>query len=523
MCGKIRFHQDAALLRSSALDARLSQAPGLAPRPAVETAGTQQNPFMSEMLQNAPPCQTPLRVIIIGGGYTGVAYAIHLIGNTACALEIGIVEPASLLGRGIAYGTQEHAHRINVPSDRMSVYPSDPTHATRWLFSHGVLPDASSTDARGHHYVARAHYGAYVADTLSHCVAGTGGRVTLIQHRGSAVAINPGTSHRHIVQIDSGQRLPADLVVLTCGHAVPVLPCEVVTTVLADLRRIADPWKAGALRAIAADDNVLLVGTGLTMADVLASLVAAGHRGRIKAISRRGLLPKQQGQFANFDFLGDRTAPTTARGLLRLARQRIEENRYCGWHPVLDGLRAQLQTLWPALPPAEQLRVVRRLLPFWEIHRFRIGTQVQATLSEAIATGKLLVRQAGIVGIRLENDQLFCLLRPRGAPAQEEAFERVIFCTGPEKNIARNPLIAAMLADGTVKKDAIGVGLAVDRQSRVIDAHGRVVDGMYAYGPITRGTFGEMTGAPDIAQHIDRMMQQFNPVAGLRERLPATI
>lgn len=474
---------------------------------------------MSENLQNAPAGHTPLRSIIIGGGYTGVAYAIHLIGNTTHALEIGIVEPATMLGRGIAYGTQEDAHRINVPSDRMSLYQDDPTHATRWLFSHGVLPDATSTDARGHHYVARKHYGAYVADTLERCVAAAGARVTLVHHRGNAVAIKPGTAHRHIVQIDPDRKLPADLVVLTCGHAAPVFPCEVDAALRTHPRLIADPWKAGALHAIAADDNVLLVGTGLTMADVLASLVAVGHRGLITAISRRGLLPQPHGEFANLDFLGDRAAPTTARGLLRLARQRIEDNRHCGWHPVLDGLRAQLQTLWPALPPAEQRRVVNRLLPFWEIHRFRIGTQVQATLSEAITAGRLVVRPAGIVGIRLQDDQLHCLLRPRGALVQQEVFDRVIFCTGPEKNIARNSLIAALLADGTVKKDALGAGLAVDRQSRVLDAHGRAVVGMYAYGPITRGTFGEMTGAPDIAQHVERMMQQFDPVAGLRECL----
>lgn len=41
-----------------------------------------------------------------------------------------------------------------------------------------------------------------------------------------------------------------------------------------------------------------------------------------------------------------------------------------------------------------------------------------------------------------------------------------------------------------------------------------MVDGLFAYGPITRGTFGEMTGAPDIAQHLEQVMRQFDPLDG---------
>ena len=194
-------------------------------------------------------------------------------------------------------------------------------------------------------------------------------------------------------------------------------------------------------------------------------------------------------------------------------------NRPRDWHPVLDGLRAQLHLLWPALPAAEQRRAVRRLLPFWEVHRFRIGPQVQATLSRAIATSQLKVLQAGVTSIAPVNNGLQCQLRLPGGLARQASFERVIFCTGPEKNIMRNPLIGVLLARGTVSLDAVNAGLAVDRQSRVLDANSEVVRGWYAYGPITRGTFGEMTGAPDIAQHVEELLRRSDPVAGFDQPL----
>jgi uncharacterized NAD(P)/FAD-binding protein YdhS len=40
----------------------------------------------------------------------------------------------------------------------------------------------------------------------------------------------------------------------------------------------------------------------------------------------------------------------------------------------------------------------------------------------------------------------------------------------------------------------------------LIDALGSMQSDLFAFGPITRGTFGEMTGAPDILRQIERVV-----------------
>ena len=182
-------------------------------------------------------------------------------------------------------------------------------------------------------------------------------------------------------------------------------PCPLGQGVATSRRFVPDPWAADALAGIEPEATVLIVGTGLTMADVVTSLRAGGHRGRITAVSRRGLLPKAHGIFlTSLDVLGPER-PGTALDLLRLLRRRVAAaDGALGWQPVLDSFRKVLPDLWNDLPPRERRRVVRRLLPFWEVHRFRIAPQIADALERARAEGQLRGERAAVTGLTRAGD-----------------------------------------------------------------------------------------------------------------------
>jgi uncharacterized NAD(P)/FAD-binding protein YdhS len=470
----------------------------------------------------------PLRIVVVGGGFTGIAFIIHAIrasmggrnrefasegaspftSKLERRLDFALVEPAAELGRGIAYGTADSLHRINVPSDRMSLLADDAGHATRWLIEHDCL-DPGSTDTQGHHYVSRERYGAYVAATLRDTLAAAGEHVRFTHWRASATAIR-ATGAGYEVVLDTGAALDADRVALCFGHAAPSLPCEVDDATMRDPALIANTWAPGAFERIPRNASVLVVGTGLTMADVAVSLLGRDHRGPITAISRRGLLAQPHGLFSDTaDFLADGPPPATARALLRMLRNRIARERaQLGWQPAVDALRFDMHAIWRALPGHEQRRAARRLLSFWDVHRFRVAPQIHAALQQAIATHRIVVETSGIACIEHTAGGLRATLRRPGGALEQRVFDAIVLCTGPAKNIAENRLVRSLLEVGLARLDAVGIGLDVNPRSQLKDRDGNLVPGLFAFGPITRGTFGEMTGAPDIARHLERILKE---------------
>jgi len=445
----------------------------------------------------------PARLAIIGGGFTGAAFAIHVLKHASQPVLIDVVEPAHELGRGAAYATDETVHRINVPSDRMSLFSDDGAHFTRWLFEHGWLPDVGSTDSFGWHYVPRSAFGAYVGDSLERARAKARKGAVLRVTRSRALSLRRESCGWRVILRDQKSFL-VDSVALCTGHT-PGIPCPISGAAMGHPGLVPQPWKAGSLNAVGKHDSVLIVGTGLTMADAAAALERAGHRGRITAISRRGLLPRTHGLFTNgVEAFDGNTPPKSAIELLRAVRQSIRTHAgRADWQCVVDAVRGNLPIIWRSLPAGERLRVVRRLLPYWEVHRFRISPQTHEAVMRAFSERRLTVERAAILSLDVENGRLVaCLSSSAGA---RRAFDSVILCAGPSKELVTQPLLADLIRDGFAQPDEVGLGVKVDKLSQVVDKRETPQAHLLALGPITRGSFGEMTGAPDIVRQIERV------------------
>jgi uncharacterized NAD(P)/FAD-binding protein YdhS len=76
----------------------------------------------------------------------------------------------------------------------------------------------------------------------------------------------------------------------------------------------------------------------------------------------------------------------------------------------------------------------------------------------------------------------------------------VVNCTGAALDLAvsQDALACQLLADGVIRAHPTGLGLDVDPDGRVRDAHGAPHANMFAVGPITQGAFWESTAVPEI-------------------------
>ncbi|MFX8585658.1 FAD-dependent oxidoreductase, partial [Acinetobacter baumannii] len=73
------------------------------------------------------------RVIIVGGGASGVLLAAHLLRRGASDIEVLLIEREPEVGKGLAYSTDHPHHLLNVRAANMSAFADEPDHLIKWL------------------------------------------------------------------------------------------------------------------------------------------------------------------------------------------------------------------------------------------------------------------------------------------------------------------------------------------------------------------------------------------------------
>ena len=441
-------------------------------------------------------------VAIIGGGFTGAATAWNLARGDH-GLRVLIFEPRARLGAGVAYDTDEPVHRINVPAVRMSIDPERPDDFANWLAETGYgQTDAEAATHDGNLYPRRRAFGDYAGARLAPFVAG--GSVSHVRARVTGlIKVDDGWQ----LAADDGTIHHADRVVIATTHPAPTAPRQLVSMLEGHPRFIADATVPGALEAIRASDSVLVVGNGLTSADVIASLLSRGHRGKITSISRRGLRSRGHAAAPQEPFGDFTTRPIrSARLLVRRVREAIGQADIFGvsWHAVLDAARAQGRAIWTSLPVTERIRLVRHLRPFWDVHRFRIAPQVEAALAAATERGQLETMAASIAAVSYNAGRIrSALRRAHSAGTTIRDFDAVVVTTGPAHNAVfdSQDYLTGLADAGLALADPARLGIWCDEHSRVLDLEGWPAPGLYVAGPLARGTFGELMGLPQVSEH----------------------
>lgn len=445
-------------------------------------------------------------VAIVGMGFSGTAVARSLVSRLPAGSKLLMVNAGAAMARGLAYGTSSDAHLLNVPAARMSICPHDSANFSAWI-------SARDLPYREHDFVPRSLYGDYLRESLQQAlslrpdleVATTTQSITSLQRLGDG--------HFQLGTAD-GDTLIAARVVLAIGNFAPRAP-------LADCERLPagryanDPWAASALSDLEPDAPLMLVGTGLTMLDMVLSLQRQGHHGPVLAISRRGLLPQahRPNELPPEGFKLEFALPEgskSLRALTRSLRAQIAGLALSGmdWRDVWVSLRPITATLWSGLSGAERARFLRHAQVYWDVHRHRAAPGAHAALDEALRNSQVQVRAGRLISVEEGSDRMVRILwRPRGTDAVRQfVAARIINCSGPSTEISErsSPLLARMRANGMLKTCPHGLGLFVDSQHQLLDAHGAPQAGLYYVGPLLKAQYWEATAVPELRVHAEQ-------------------
>jgi hypothetical protein len=257
------------------------------------------------------------------------------------------------------------------------------------------------------------------------------------------------------------------------------------------------------------------------MVDMLVSLNASNHRGKIYAVSRRGLFPlTHQTTQPYLPFLTTETAPKTVRGLVRRLRQEVRTAQTQGydWRSVVDSLRPITQRLWSQLTKSEQQKFLRRLTPYWDVHRHRIAPEIGAIVQDFLDSGQLTVTAARIQDYQATAEGVNVTIKVRKSQTQQVlTVNRIVNCTGIQIDYRRsdNPLIANLREQGLIRPNELGLGLDSTPEGILYQAQGQVSSLLYTIGTPRKGDLWETIAVPELrgqAQNLAATILQSLPL-----------
>lgn len=444
-------------------------------------------------------------IAIIGAGFSGTTVAVHLLRAAPTAIaRIYLVERAAGGVGGVAYQTPHASHTLNVPAGRMSAFEDDPDHFLRYVRRREPALTGGS-------FVPRRLYGEYLADTLEETRRASS--LPLIGVAGEINSIAETTDSVSLTLAD-GRVLAADQAVLAIGNYPPADPAVAESAFVRSIRYARDPWSRDALELDRRDD-VLLIGTGLTMCDVALGLRDTDHEGRIYAISRRGLLPQPHRLSAKPPPHLDPPPtidewPSTALGMLRSLRREVRDRarENVDWREVVTSIREDTPVLWQRLDADERARFLRHARPYWETHRHRSSPEAAHGVAELIETGRLEVVPGLLLSLSDDQDAAVATIHRRGRSGPETLrVGKVVNCTGPDTDLSRvrDPLVAAMRRDGLIRPDRLGLGLDTGDDGRLVSADGRTSRRLTLVGPLRKGMLWEHTAVPELRVEAKRV------------------
>ena len=200
-----------------------------------------------------------LSVCVVGGGFTGATAAVACLSHVKAPFRLVMIEGATSLGRGVAYGSHHPLNLLNVRARDLSIRAGQPAHFLNWAFRQLDQGEnqADLHEALAHTFLPRQLFGEYVRQRLFEAVER---RPDVAFTVVTATALDVTSDNgRYRIELDRAESVAVDVVILATAYG---LQRRYSTGALA-------PFEIVPAERSAAASSIVLIDSGLTMVDVL--------------------------------------------------------------------------------------------------------------------------------------------------------------------------------------------------------------------------------------------------------------
>lgn len=442
------------------------------------------------------------KITIIGGGATGTLLAVNLIRNAdGQPLEINLVEKKERFGRGVAYSTATDFHLLNVPANKMGAFPDDLEHFFNWL-------NVRNYNFFSNDFVPRRLYGEYLRDLFGETVSSKSSNIAVNMFDDEAMDISVEHAHSQVT-LSSGKSIASDKIVLAFGNFLPPHPRSESRSFIESDKYFQNSWNSEIYNKISANDDIFIIGTGLSAVDTVLSLYHNNHLGEIYLFSTRGLLPAvHEPGFVYPSFYDDLNLLTRITDLLKTVRRHIKlaETRNSNWRAVIDSLRPHTQTIWGNLPEAEKRYFMQHLSRYWNAARHRMPPECAKIIDGLQASGQLKLLKGRLKNIEPISGKFEIKFSDIEKQTSLSA-DAIINCIGSESNfsLVESRLVKNLRAKGLIQPDPLKLGINALPDGRTLNELGSVSNKIFTIGTALKGVLWESTAMPEIRTQASKL------------------
>lgn len=425
-------------------------------------------------------------IAIIGGGVSGALVVLNILKQSNRETQILWFDAKNAFCKGLAYSTDEDVHLLNVRASNMSVFVDEPLHFVNWL-TQQQLPFSSQD------FVPRTIYGQYVSSTFNELKDSLATvKITCLAEEVTAINKNGDE-----FLVSAKQDYQAQQVVLAFGNFLPAHPRSIHTDFQQSSRYFQNAFSSQVITQVINQESVLIVGSGLTMIDVVLSLKKHHYTGKITAISPHGYLPQAHNENplpASPSYINEQHTYTLLQ-LFSLVNQQLKfaKANQLSTHSVIDSLRPHLQRLWLGLSLEDKQQFLRHLRHKWGVARHRAASQSMQVIKELLHNKQLELIRGRVLDIRSNETGFDIQYSNREQESNHLQASVLINCTGPESNFEKVeiPLIKQLLQANSIRVDALKYGIEAS-------VNGQIAPNLYTIGPPLKGILWESTAVPEI-------------------------